>query len=68
MKGCIFLSIAIILHLEIDAAKIIMQRGLVAAGRTVREKACKVDLTGVKQLNLFDLVKSQFPSKLIAGP
>ena len=43
---------------DINSAKVIMQRGLVAVGRTVREKACGDGLTGVVQLNLFDLVKS----------
>ncbi|WP_125731161.1 RNA-guided endonuclease InsQ/TnpB family protein [Microcystis viridis] len=40
------------------SAKVIENRGKNAVGLTVLEKACGGDLTGVVQLNLFDLVKS----------
>jgi len=43
---------------DTNSAKIIMQRGQRAVGHTVLQNACGDDLTGVKQLNLFDLVQS----------
>lgn len=48
---------------DIASAKVIRNRGLIAVGHTVSEKACEVPLigsdvlTGVKQLTLFELVK-----------
>ncbi|NES92328.1 transposase, partial [Okeania sp. SIO2B9] len=42
---------------DVAAAKIIKNRGLIAVGHTVKEKACGNGLTGV-QLNLFDLLSS----------
>ncbi len=44
---------------DTNSAKIVMQRGLVALGHIVGEKACGDGLTGFKQLSLFELVKSQ---------
>ncbi|MDJ0533797.1 MAG: transposase [Xenococcaceae cyanobacterium MO_207.B15] len=41
---------------DTNAAKIIRDRGLVAVGHTVPEKACGDDATGIKQLTLFNLV------------
>ncbi len=43
---------------DTNSAKVIMQRGLVAVGHTVLEKACGDGLAGVVQLNLFDLAKN----------
>ena len=43
---------------DTNSAKVIMQRGLVAVGHTVQEKACGDGLAGVVQLNLFDLAKN----------
>ena len=40
------------------AAKVIRDKGLNAVGHTVLKNACGDVLTGVKQLNLFDLVKN----------
>ena len=37
---------------DTNSAKIIMQRGLVAVGHTVKQKACGGDATGFKQLSL----------------
>lgn len=48
---------------DIASAKVIRNRGLIAVGHTVSEKACEVPLigsdvlTGFKQLTLFELVK-----------
>ena len=41
---------------DTNSAKVIMQRGLVAVGHIVQEKACGGDATGFKQLSLFELV------------
>ncbi|MEA5496484.1 zinc ribbon domain-containing protein [Limnoraphis robusta] len=41
------------------SAKVIKYRGKIAVGQSVIQKACGDDLAGVKQLTLFDLVKSQ---------
>ncbi len=49
-------------HLEsrdTNSAKIIRDRGLVAVGYPVQEKACGGDATGFKQFNLFELVGNQ---------
>jgi putative transposase len=43
---------------DIASAKVIKNRGLIAVGQPVIQNACGDGLTGVKQLNLFDLVKS----------
>ncbi|MGK7935635.1 MAG: RNA-guided endonuclease InsQ/TnpB family protein [Xenococcaceae cyanobacterium] len=43
---------------DANSAKIIRERGLVAVGHTVQEKACGDGLAGVTQLSLFDLAKS----------
>ncbi|NES92497.1 zinc ribbon domain-containing protein, partial [Okeania sp. SIO2B9] len=42
---------------DIAAAKVIRNRGLIAVGHAVKEKACGDGLTGV-QLSLFDLLPS----------
>lgn len=50
------------LHIEprdTCSAKIIQDRGELAVGHTVKEKACGGDATGVVQLTLFDLVGNQ---------
>ena len=43
---------------DTNSAKIIRNRGIVAVGHTVQEKACGDGLAGVKQLSLLDLAKS----------
>ena len=43
---------------DIASAKVIKNRGLVAVGQPVHQKACRDGLTGIIQLSLFDLVKS----------
>ena len=44
---------------DTNSAKIIRDRGLVAVGYPVQEKACGGDATGFKQFNLFELVGNQ---------
>ena len=46
-------------HRDIASAKVIENRGKIAVGHTVNKTACGDVLTGVRQLSLFDLVKSQ---------
>ncbi len=43
---------------DVASAKVIKNRGLIAVGQPVIQNACGDVLTGVKQLNLFNLVKS----------
>lgn len=42
---------------DIVSAEVIRNRGLVAVGQTVNQNACGDVLTGIKQSNLFELVK-----------
>ncbi len=43
---------------DIASAKIIKNRGLIAVGQPVNQKACRDGLAGVRQLSLFDLAQS----------
>ena len=45
-----------VLNRDIASAKVVQQRGKIAVGHTANKNACGGEVTGVVQLNLFDLV------------
>ena len=47
-----------LINRDVCSAEVIRNRGINAVGQTVLENACGDGLAGVKQLNLFDLVKN----------